>query len=164
MNKKIKSIKVKIIMFLIPMLLIAFTVLSGLGYKFASNSLKESNLNIMAEMTKTAAGRAEDQIKSEIKNLEVIASNPTISDESVPLKDKIEILKPALKTIGQVQLSISDKDGNSIDTTGNIKKIKTTQSFIKSIKGENAITNPYIDPITNTKVIAYSVPIKDSER
>ena len=86
MNKKIKSIKVKIIMFLIPMLLIAFTVLSGLGYKFASNSLKESNLNIMAEMTKTAAGRAEDQIKSEIKNLEVIASNPIISDESIPLR------------------------------------------------------------------------------
>jgi len=163
MNRKIKSIKVKIIMFLIPMLLIAFTVLSGLGYKFASNSLKESNLNIMAEMTKTSAGRAEDQIKSEIKNLEVIASNPTISDESVPLKDKIEILKPALKTIGQVQLSISDKDGISIDTEGNTKKIKTTQSFMKSMKGENSITNPYIDPITNIKVISYSVPIKDSK-
>lgn len=162
MNRKIKSIKVKIIMFLIPMFLIAFTFLSALGYKFASNSLKESNLNIMTEMTKTAAGRAEDQIKSEIKNLEVIASNPTISDQSVSLKDKIEILKPTLKTIGQVGLSISDKDGNSIDTTGSVKKIKTTQSFIKSIKGENAITNPYVDPITNTKVIAYSVPIKDS--
>jgi len=163
MNRKIKSIKTKILMFLIPMLLIAFTVLSGLGYKFASNSLKESNLNIMAEMTKTAAGRAEDQIKNEIKNLEVIASNPTISDEAVSLKDKIEILKPALKTIGQMQLSISDKDGNSIDTAGNAKKIKTTQSFMKSIKGENSITNPYVDPITNTKVIAYSVPIKDSK-
>ena len=163
MNKKIKSIKVKIIMFLIPMLLIAFTVLSGLGYKFASDSLKESNLNIMAEMTKTAAGRADDQIKSEIKNLEVIASNPIISDESIPLEEKIEILKPALKTIGQVELSISDKDGNSIDTTGNKKKIKTTQSFMKSIKGENSITNPYVDPITNKKVISYSVPIKDSK-
>ena len=33
---------------------------------------------------------------------------------------------------------------------------------MKSIKGENAITNPYVDPITNKKVIAYSVPIKDS--
>ncbi|MCE5221162.1 MAG: methyl-accepting chemotaxis protein [Clostridium sp.] len=162
MNRKIKSIKVKIIMFLIPMLLIAFTILSELGYKFASNSLKESNLNIMEEMTKIAAGRADDQIKSEIKNLEVIANNPIISDESIPLKDKIEILKPALKTIGQVGLSISDKDGNSIDTTGSVKKIKTTQSFIKSIKGENAITNPYLDPITNSKVIAYSVPIRDS--
>lgn len=161
MNKKLKSIKVKIILFLIPMLLIAFTVLSGLGYKFASDSLKESNLNIMAEMTKTAAGRADNQIKSEIKNLEVMASNPTIADENVPLKDKVEILKPALETIGQIGLSISDTDGNSIDTTGATKKIKTTQSFMKSIKGENAITNPYIDPVTNSKAIAYSVPIKN---
>jgi methyl-accepting chemotaxis protein len=163
MNKKIKSIKVKIILFLIPMLLIAFTVLSGLGYKFASDSLKKSNLNIMEEMTKIAAGRAEAQIKSEIKNLEVIASNPMIASESIPLKEKAEILKPALDTIGQVGLSISDKDGNSIDTAGNTKKIKTTQSFMKSIKGENAISNPYIDPVTNAKVIAYSVPIKDSK-
>jgi methyl-accepting chemotaxis protein len=161
MSKKIKSIKVKIILFLIPMLLIAFTVLSGLGYKFASDSLKESNLNVMAEMTKTAAGRADDQIKSEIKNLEVIASNPTIVSGSIPLKDKVEILKPALDAIGQVGLSISDKEGNSIDTAGNTKIIKTTQSFMKSIKGENAISNPYIDPVTKAKVISYSVPIKD---
>lgn len=163
MNKKIKSIKVKIILFLIPMLLIAFTILSALGYKFASDSLKESNLNIMSEMTKTVAGRADDQIKSEIKNLEVMASNPTISNENIPLKDKLEILKPALETIGQIRLSISDKEGNSIDTSGNTKKIKTSQSFMKSIKGENIITNPYIDPFTNEKVIAYSVPIKDSK-
>jgi len=162
MNKKIKSIKVKIIMFLIPMLLVAFIVLSGLGYKFASDSLKESNLNIMAEMTKTVAGRADDQIKSEIKNLEVIASNPIISNENIPLEEKIEILKPALNTIGQLNISISDKNGNSIDALGNKKGIKTTQSFMKSIKGENAITNPYIDPTINKKVISYLVPIKDS--
>jgi len=162
MNKKLKSIKVKIIMFLIPMLLIAFTVLSGLGYKFASDSLKESNLNTMAEMTKNVAGRADDQIKSEIKNLQVIASNPIITNQNIPLEEKIEILKPALKTIEQLNLSVSDKNGNSIDALGNKKGIKTTQSFIKSIKGENSITNPYIDPITSKKVISYSVPIKDS--
>lgn len=161
MNKKIKSIKIKIIMFLIPMLLIAFVVLSGLGYKFASDSLKESNLSTMAEVTKTAAGRADDQIKSEIKNLEVIASNPIISNENISIEEKIEILKPALKTMEQLGISISDKNGNSIDALGNKKGVKTTQSFMKSIKGENAITNPYIDPITSKKVISYSVPIKD---
>lgn len=159
---KINSIKVKILMFLIPMLLAAFIVLSELGYKFASNSLKQSNLNIMAETTKTAAGRADDQIKSEIENLEVLASNPIISNENIPLEEKVEILKPALKTIGQLEISVSDKDGNSIDTSENKKQIKTTQSFMKSIKGENSITNPYIDPITKKKVISYSVPIKNS--
>ncbi|AQS02926.1 methyl-accepting chemotaxis protein [Clostridium beijerinckii] len=162
MNRSIKSIKVKIIMFLIPMLLIAFIALSGIGYRFASKSLKESNLNVMEEMTKTAASRADDQIKSEIRNLEVIASNPIITDKNVQIEEKIQILKPALKTVGQLEMSISDKDGNSIDTLGNKKSIKTTQSFMKSINGENSITNPYIDPITKKKVISYSVPIKDS--
>lgn len=162
MNKKISSIKVKIIMFLVPMLLIAFIALSGLGYKFASDSLKESNLNIMAGVTKTAAVRANDQIQSEIENLVVIASNPTIRDKNISLEQKIEILKAALKASGQLGMSISDKDGHSIDTLGNKKEIKTTQSFMKSIKGDNAITNPYIDPTTGKKVIEYSVPIKDS--
>lgn len=162
MNKKIKSIKVKIIMFLVPMLLLAFMSLSWFGYKFASGSLKESNLNVMAEMTKIAAGRADDQIKSEIRNLEIIASNPVIVNKDIPLEEKIDILKPALKTSAQLGMSISDKDGHSIDTFGNKKEIKTTQSFMKSTKGENAISNPYIDPITKKKVISYSVPIKDS--
>jgi methyl-accepting chemotaxis protein len=33
---------------------------------------------------------------------------------------------------------------------------------MKSIKGENSITNPYVDPNTKKKVISYSVPIKNS--
>lgn len=162
MNKKIKSIKVKIIMFLVPMLLVAFITLSGFGYKFASDSLKASNLNIMTEMTKIAAARANNQIQSEIKNLEVIAINPSISNENISLENKIEIIKPALKTINQLSLSISDQSGNSIDTTGSKRNIKTTQGFIRGIKGENTITNPYIDPDTKKKIISYSVPIKNS--
>lgn len=162
MNKKIKSIKAKIIMFLIPMLLVAFIVLSGLGYKFARDSLRESNLNVMSEMTKTAAARANDQIQSEIKNLEVIASNPNISNESLSLEDKIQIIKPELESTDQLEISVSDNDGNSINTAENKKNIKTTQSFMKSIKGENAITNPYLDPNTKKKVISYSVPIKNA--
>lgn len=162
MNKKIKSIKVKIIMFLVPMLLIAFTALAVLGYKFASNSLKESNLNVMSEMTKIAASRADDQIQSEIKNLEVIASNPIISNENIPLEEKIKILQSALKAVNQLDMSISNQNGEAIDISGNKKNVKTTQGFIKSIKGDTAITNPYIDPNTKKKVISYSVPIKTS--
>ena len=162
MKKRIKSIKVKIIMFLVPILLAAFIGLSGLGYKFASNSLRKSNLSVMSEMTKTAAARANNQIQSEIENLQVIASNPIISDESIALEQKEEIIKSALKVSGQLAIAVSDKNGNSIDTFGNKKQIKTTQGFMKSIKGEDAITNPYIDPSTNKKVISYSVPIKNS--
>ncbi|WP_459479955.1 methyl-accepting chemotaxis protein [Clostridium saccharoperbutylacetonicum] len=162
MNKKIKSIKVKIIMFLVPMLLIAFTALAVLGYKFASNSLKESNLNVMSEMTKIAASRADDQIQSEIKNLEVLASNPIISNENIQLEEKVKILQASLKAVNQLDMSISNQNGEAIDISGNKKNVKTTQSFIKSIKGETAITNPFVDPNTKKKVISYSVPIKNS--
>ncbi|AQR93052.1 methyl-accepting chemotaxis protein [Clostridium saccharoperbutylacetonicum] len=162
MNKKIKSIKVKIIMFLVPMLLIAFTALAVLGYKFASNSLKESNLNVMSEMTKIAASRADDQIQSEIKNLEVLASNPIISNENIQLEEKVKVLQASLKAVNQLDMSISNQNGEAIDISGNKKNVKTTQSFIKSIKGEAAITNPFVDPNTKKKVISYSVPIKNS--
>ncbi|AGF54150.1 methyl-accepting chemotaxis protein [Clostridium saccharoperbutylacetonicum] len=162
MNKKIKSIKVKIIMFLVPMLLIAFTALAVLGYKFASNSLKESNLNVMSEMTKIAASRADDQIQSEIKNLEVLASNPIIINENIQLEEKVKVLQASLKAVNQLDMSISNQNGEAIDISGNKKNVKTTQSFIKSIKGEAAITNPFVDPNTKKKVISYSVPIKNS--
>lgn len=149
-------------MFLVPMLLIAFTALAVLGYKFASNSLKESNLNVMSEMTKIAASRADDQIQSEIKNLEVLASNPIIINENIQLEEKVKVLQASLKAVNQLDMSISNQNGEAIDISGNKKNVKTTQSFIKSIKGEAAITNPFVDPNTKKKVISYSVPIKNS--
>lgn len=164
MKKKITSIKAKILAFLIPILLVAFIILSGLGYKFASESLRQSNLNIMSEMTRVAASKVNDKIGNEINNLEVIASNPTISNENTSLEEKVEILKPALEKVGQLEMSISDKEGNSINTLGTVKSVKTTQGFIRSIAGEDYITNPYIDPNTKKKVISYSVPIKDSSK
>lgn len=65
---KFNSIRTKILIFLIPILLLAFTTISTLGYKFASNSLSSSNLEIMKEMTKVAASKANDRINGEIDN------------------------------------------------------------------------------------------------
>lgn len=48
-------------------------------------------------------------------------------------------------------MSISNQNGEAIDISGNKKNVKTTQSFIKSIKGEAAITNPFVDPNTKRK-------------
>ena len=159
MSKKSMGIKVKVIGFLIPILLIAFITLSGLGYKFASASLRESNLEIMSELTDIAASKANDRIKSELETLQVLASNPTINNENVGLEEKMNFLKPAAITLNLLEMSISDEKGNFLDTFGELKTTKATQSFINSMAGKSSITNPYIDKKTNKKVITYSVPI-----
>ena len=159
MSKKNIGIKAKVLGFLIPILLIAFITLSGLGYKFASASLRESNLEIMSELTGIAASKANDRIKSELETLKVLASNPVINNENAKLEDKMNFLKPAVDTLDLLEMSISDEDGNFLDTFGEVKTTKVTQSFINSMAGKSSITNPYIDKKTNKKVITYSVPI-----
>lgn len=159
MSKKNIGIKGKIIGFLIPILLMAFITLSGLGYKFASASLKKSNLEIMSELTGIAGSKANDRIKSEFKTLRVLANNPIINKEDVNLEVKIEVLKSAMDTLDLLEMSISDEQGNFLDTFGEAKTTKASQSFINAISGKSSITNPYIDKKTNKKVITYSVPI-----
>lgn len=161
MSKKNVGIKWKIIGVLIPILLMAFITLSGLGYKFASVSLKKSNLEIMSELTNIAGSKANDKIKSELETLQVIASNPVLNKEDINLEEKMEILKPAMKTLNLLEMSISDENGNFLNTFGELKTTKATQSFITSVAGKSSITNPYIDKRTNKKVITYSAPIKN---
>jgi len=160
---KFNSIRIKILIFLIPILLIAFTILSILGYKFANSSLSNSNLEIMKEMTKVAASKANDRINAEIDNIESLACIPIMTDKNYTIEEKVQYLKPIAEKKGLIEMSIGDVEGNFISTTGNIKNTKTSQSYINSMIGVSSITNPYVDPVTNKKVVTYSAPILDSE-
>ena len=160
---RFNSIRTKILIFLIPILLIAFTTLSTLGYKFASKSLRSSNLEIMKEMTKVAASKADDKINGEIDNIEALACTPIMTNKEISIEEKIEFLKKTAENKGLIEMSVGDTEGNFINTKGKIKNTKTSQSYINSMTGISSITNPYIDTETNKKVVTYSAPIMDSE-
>ena len=113
--KKIISLRTKIIIILIPLMLIGFSMLSILSYKVASTSLKQSNLEIMKEMCNTASSKTSDRINSELNSLEIIASNPEMWNNSVSKEEKIELLKPVAKILNDLSAKIdmlidSDKD------------------------------------------------------
>ena len=160
---KFNSIRTKILIFLIPILLLAFTTISTLGYKFASNSLSSSNLEIMKEMTKVAASKANDRINGEIDNIEALACTPIMTNKEISIEEKVNFLKKTAEKKGLIEMSVGDKEGNFITTSGKIKNTKTSQSYINSMTGISSITNPYLDPETNKKVVTYSAPIVDSE-
>ena len=160
---KFNSIRTKILIFLIPILLLAFTTISTLGYKFASNSLSSSNLEIMKEMTKVAASKANDRINGEIDNIEALACTPIMTNKEISIEEKVNFLKKTAEKKGLIEMSVGDKEGNFITTSGKIKNTKTSQSYINSMTGISSVTNPYLDPETNKKVVTYSAPIVDSE-
>lgn len=160
---KINSIRTKILIFVIPILLLAFTTISTLGYKFASNSLRDSNLEIMKEMTKVAASKADDRINGEIGNIESLACTPIMTNKEISIEEKVDFLKKTAEKKGLIEMGVGDKEGNFITTSGKIKNTKTSQSYINSMTGISSITNPYLDPETNKKVIMYSTPIFDSK-
>ena len=161
---RFNSIRTKILIFLIPILLIAFTTLSTLGYKFASKSLSSSNLEIMKEMTKVAASKANDKINGEIDNIEALACTPIMTNKEISIEEKVEFLKKTAEKKGLIEMSVGDTGGNFINTKGKIKNTKTSQSYINSMTGISSITNPYIDTETNKKVVTYSAPIMGSEK
>ena len=157
--KKIVSLRTKIIIILIPLLLIGFSMLSIISYKVASASFKQSNLELMKEMCNTASSKTSDRINSELNSLQVIASNPAMWDNSISKEEKIELLKPVAKILDVLNISIGDVEGEFIDTNGNIHQSKTSQSYLNPMAGKSSISNPYIDPENKLLVVSYSVPI-----
>lgn len=161
---KINSLRVKVMIVLIPVILASFTLLSVLSYSFASDSLKKSNSEIMLEMCKTAVSKTNDRVNAQLNTLEVLASNPIMSDSTISNEEKIEILKPTAEIMGVLNMSIGDVDGNFIDINGKTKQSKTSQSYINPMEGKSSISNPYMDVEKNLMSVTYSVPIRNSSK
>ena len=53
-------------MIIMPLLLIGFSILAILSYRFASASFKHSNLETMKEMCNIASSKTSDKINSEL--------------------------------------------------------------------------------------------------
>ena len=131
---KINTLRVKVMIVLLPVIFASFTLLSVLSYSFASASLKESNCEIMLEMCKTAVSKTNDEVKAQLNTLEVLAANPIMSDSTVSTAEKIEIIKPTAKVMGVLNMSLGDVDGNFVDIYGQQKQSKTAQSYINQCK------------------------------
>lgn len=157
-----KSIRVKITVIICVLLLV-----TSLGLGISSNVISSkaliSNVNMqLMELAKQGTAIVEESLEREWGALEVLAANDKIRDPSVPIIEKVKIMKEEVKRTGAVNITISDTEGNAISPDGkSVTVIKDRDYFKKAISGERAVSDPMEDKSTpGTMIITYAVPLK----
>jgi len=156
-----KSIKNKLLMILVPIFIAGCIFLSNYAYQSASKSLRESNLNIMGEMTKVAANNVNEQVDEEFKILDIVSKNTIIKNDKLTLEERIKEVNPLMEVNDSLDVAIADKDGYAKFVSGKSESIKDKNYYIAAINGKSKVISPYYDSILQKKVIAYSSIIKN---
>jgi len=157
-----KSIRMKITLTNGILLLLACIGLGLTSYIIASQALISSKSDGLVTIAEQGSKIVSESLETEWASLETIAANDRISDPSISMKDKLLILQAETKRLGAVNIFVADKNGNALAPDGvTVINVLERDYFIKSLKGENAVSDPLVnkaDP--TTMLIMYSVPIK----
>lgn len=159
-----KSIKTKLVVFFIVLLLLICLSYGISSYLISSNALEKNVDTLLPILAQQGAMVAAKTIDEQLTSLEVMANHEKIKDPNVPLQEKLDILREESRRIGDVDINIADSNGNYLMPTGEILNMSNEPAFQKAIKGERVIDDP-MENMTKpgTLVVTYFVPIKNND-
>lgn len=158
-GNNIKSIKIKMLLVLLPVIFLASSILASFAYLNGKNTLIKTNKGIMLELAKSYASKVNDQLENSLEIMKVLAKNPIIIDP----KASWNLKKATLESINKIEeyrsIGIADLKGNLEYTSGEKVNIGDRDYFKMALKGQSVVSQPFISKMTNKLVIAYAVPI-----
>ncbi|GAA0787875.1 methyl-accepting chemotaxis protein [Hathewaya limosa] len=157
----ITSIKTKMLLCLLPIILITCITLSSFAYINAKKTLVESSTELMLQVANNAANKIDTQLIDILKDLEVLASSPSICDPKTSWTVKKDFLNTNLEINKHELIGIADTTGKIVYTNGNSLNISDRNFFTKAMEGTCFISEPFVSNIDKKLRVAYSTPIKD---
>jgi methyl-accepting chemotaxis protein len=158
-----KSIRIKLVVTVATLFIIALSLLAGLNYWQAKKILIQ---DVETELARTAQSRSQetaswlDRIRSEIAGL---ARSPVITAGK-----KEEVVSYLAAELNNAKIYESliwiDSSGNYFDFKGETGTLADRGYFQQSIKGETIISNPVISKKTNKPIVIISLPIRNENR
>jgi len=156
----LKSIKLKMIIYLGALLI---TVCAGLGissYINAYNALAENAKMILAEVATQGAYRLSSQVEVQLSKLRAIANREVIMNPDIKWDEKKIILNQDVKDNGYKRLGIATTDGELLYSNGTTANILDRDYFKKAMSGQPAVSDPLVAKIDSSIIVVYAVPIK----
>jgi methyl-accepting chemotaxis protein len=158
-----KSIKVKLMLFL-GLLIGAICIGLGiLAYLDASKSLEANIGKTLPSIAEQAANTIQGELNGRLGALEVLAAREDIKDLNIPYENKLPILLEEVKRSGSVRIGIADKDGNLKYSDGKSSNVKDRDYFKKAIAGTSNVSDPLVSKMDGSIVVNFAVPIKNKD-
>ena len=156
------SISFRVILRVLPVVIITLLLLTICTYYLGQKVLYSNSKELISQISNIAAQDINDIMADQMRSVESLANNPYLTDPNTSLDDKLKILVKEKKFQHYSDMGIATNDGKLILTNGAVMDIKDSDYFIKASSGSSYISEPFLNSINNSSVIAISAPIKDS--
>ena len=162
-NKRF-SIRLKLLLIFGVLITISIVTLAALAIVIARQATMEK---IEAQLTDKATDTAEivdGRVKAFWQFLEGIARMPAIRDPEVSFLEKTQLLdKEAAFNTDIVEMDIMDKNNNMWLSNGKHPDVSHVK-WVQGDRNKNHASEPFLSPIFNKFVVAFTVPVYDDNR
>ncbi|MFV0516891.1 MAG: methyl-accepting chemotaxis protein [Aminipila sp.] len=152
---KFRSIRTKILATVLIVLLLSLGAVSTLFGILNIRGTEKTVEKILTETAGTAALAVGNMVTAYKNIIKEIGTIPSLTDETLSVKDKEEILNGKLKEYGMEEIDITNKQG--IDLNG--ENVSMKEFFEASINGQLFISSPMMDKETSKMVVHISAPL-----
>ncbi|AOR23550.1 methyl-accepting chemotaxis protein [Clostridium taeniosporum] len=157
------SIKVN----LIKKLSLGFVLVFGIAFLgtflVVQKTLSEVKISCMKKMINDATTIVQDKIKGKINIAKTIACDNIVSDMSLTLDDKKDLLNNYQMNLNIRSIGIAGLDGN-LQATDNYKEnISEVEYFRKVLNNDIYISSPIVIDGTNEQIVFIAVPLKNGQ-
>lgn len=155
-----KSMKTRIIIVFSILLFSVSGIITILSLYNSQSTISNQTKDIMIDVAKQAARTVQQTVEVRFSNFELLASTYIITDSSIPMADKLNLLNDEVKRNNHIKMGIATLDGDMVATDGSKANINDTDYFQKAATGARFVSDPAFNAEYNKMVITYAIPIK----
>lgn len=161
---KIKSIKYKLILSFVSIILLLCFGLSLISIYVAQNSIKKTITTTLPEIAKQASSSIDNYLTSQLRTVELLTGSDKLQNPDTPLDVKLSILQEQAGNIKALKMSLLDSRGNILVSTNNNYNVPAKDNFKKINQGSSYISDPILTDDGKTAVIIYVAPLKFNDK
>lgn len=152
-----KSIKTKLIIYFVLILLITSVTLGFISYRSSSEALISEVSSAIIDLSTSASALINSKMENEMTKLQSIANKTEI--ESMDLELQVETLQHELEHFNFIKLAVVYPNGTAYFDDGSTQQLGGEEYVKKAFQGESNFTNFILDETINDVVLIFATPI-----
>lgn len=113
----------------------------------------------LKELAEQSAYIVEMELKNHLNILETIAKTDSITDPSIEISKKLEILESYNGDSRLLRMNLADENGNLLSTNNEEYNISKRDYFQNALRGISYISDPFSSIVDGSQFVMFSVPV-----
>lgn len=147
--------------------IIIVAILAGLVFfvQAVKEAMLENTKEALIEIAMRSSAKVENDFFRRLDTLASLANLEDIENVSVPIENKINLIRQEAERGNFLRVGIADVNGNCISSDGYRFNIKDRGYFIRALKGEPNVSDRLQDRVGKVQdIIVHAVPIYDKNK